>query len=212
MRSKSLYSWPKFTYVRVMSKEESEPETSYDLICSMVKEGRYAYLLEGVSLAKFIDMLGHFDEDNQQINLHTLYVAYNFKFPLNSVRLICEGRKFSPFANDFADLLRFVLNAVHEDNCRIKIGNVDVGEQRVIRRKILQQFIYLDMFLPVVIDTTGMNGQLKQKDLITEIAIVGTKKSGKSALIDALLEAEYAPFSTLIPTPNRVEYSPYEKK
>lgn len=202
MRSKALYRWPRFTYVRVLSKEETEPGKAYELICSMVKEGQYAYLVEGVSLTKFIDQLGHADEENQAINLHALHIAYNFKFPLNSVRLICERRKKSPFANDFADLLRFILNAPHEDDCRVKIEKLTAEEQSVIRREILQQFVYLNIFLPVATDNPKA-----ATNKPVEVAVVGTKKAGKSALIDALLGGEYAPFSTLTPTPNRVLYS-----
>ena len=43
------------------------------------------------------------------------------------------------------------------------------------------------------------------------IAAMGTKKAGKSVVINSLLRRDYAPTSSLLPTPNTVKYIPLEE-
>ena len=65
----------------------------------------------------------------------------------------------------------------------------------------------------------GMYDALKQtEDRLAEakkrplrIAAMGTKKAGKSVVINSLLRRDYAPTSSLLPTPNTVKYIPSEE-
>lgn len=45
-----------------------------------------------------------------------------------------------------------------------------------------------------------------------KIAVMGTKKSGKSVIVNCLLGDEYAPTSSELPTPNRIDYQPWDKQ
>lgn len=64
----------------------------------------------------------------------------------------------------------------------------------------------------------GMYDALKQtEDRLAEakkrplrIAAMGTKKAGKSVVINSLLRRDYAPTSSLLPTPNTIKYIPSE--
>lgn len=45
-----------------------------------------------------------------------------------------------------------------------------------------------------------------------KIAVMGTKKAGKSVVVNCLLGAEYAPTSSELPTPNRIDYIPERRQ
>ncbi len=45
-----------------------------------------------------------------------------------------------------------------------------------------------------------------------KVAVMGTKKAGKSVVVNCLLGAEYAPTSSELPTPNRIDYIPEKRK
>ena len=55
------------------------------------------------------------------------------------------------------------------------------------------------------IETLGDNEPIK-------VAVFATKKSGKSMVVNALLEEEFAPTSLELPTPTVVEYYPWDEK
>ena len=100
---------------------------------------------------------------------------------------------------DFAELLNAI---IHAGNAEL---NVQVNSA-TLKLKILQQFIYLRIFLPVSVDNQPPS------NAAGDIGIFGTKKAGKSALINALLGGEYAVSSPVLPTPNKVTYTAADKK
>ena len=57
-----------------------------------------------------------------------------------------------------------------------------------------------------------MTGELKKaRQRPIRIAAMGTKKAGKSVVINSLLKRDYAPTSSELPTPNVIKYIPAEK-
>ncbi len=56
-------------------------------------------------------------------------------------------------------------------------------------------------FFPIIVDDQSSS------KVSGDVGIFGTKKAGKSALINALLGNEYAISSLMLPTPNKVTYS-----
>ena len=52
----------------------------------------------------------------------------------------------------------------------------------------------------------------KAKARPIRIAAIGTKKAGKSVVINSLLERDYAPTSSTLPTPNTIVYIPAKEK
>lgn len=63
----------------------------------------------------------------------------------------------------------------------------------------------------------GTLGELKESlasaaERPLKIAVMGTKKAGKSVVVNCLLGAEYAPTSSELPTPNRIDYIPEKRQ
>jgi len=69
------------------------------------------------------------------------------------------------------------------------------------KREILKLLDQIDK----AIDTLGNNEPIK-------VAVFATKKSGKSMVVNALLEEEFAPTSLELPTPTVVEYYPWDER
>lgn len=170
---------PNFQSVRLITNR-----TGYEEIYQSPKT---AWLLaENESLWEFIEQLAEVDEKSsydKPLNLYDFYIAYNLKFPRGAVTLQNKSVK------DFAELLNDVIQS---SNGSLSV-NVNLEKLKI---KILQQFIYLRIYLPI-------NNQKSSGD----IGIFGTKKAGKSTLINALLGDEYDISSPLLPTPNKVIYT-----
>lgn len=166
---------------------------------------KIAWLIdEESSLHEFISMLG--ENDDASLNLYDFYAAYNVKFPDESVNWI---------SNDGADIVNIadmagLLSAIIYDagkNCGGAViltpGRVPPESLARLRVKILQQFVYLRMSVPVIIP--GKTAMTRKRDL--RLSVYGAKKSGKSTVINAILGGDYSPSSSELPTPCRVIYT-----
>ena len=217
---------PEFLDVAEVTREMLNSATLYDDIygCESTNDtaamNNFAWLIdEEASLADFIDSLGQADmesENDRPLNLYTFYAAHNLKFPAGTVRLINEIRLLDDYVADMSSLLRAVTSSRHKylqhavflDARRVPRSNL-----YALRRRILQEFIYLRMYLPVIIADSYSEADaifhsvLYGDNAPRNVSVFGTKKSGKSTLINALLGDEYSPGSSELPTPCRITYS-----
>ena len=175
---------------------------NYEEIYQAEQQSHSAWLLdEGELIWEFIERIAEDDDKSSHdkpLNLYDFYVAYNLKFPRGSVSLRSKSDVLQSVQN-FSELLHALIHAGDSDlNVLVKSAQLKI--------KILQQFIYLRIFLPVIVDnqiTSNATG---------DVGVFGTKKAGKSALINALLGDEYAVSSPMLPTPNKVSYTAADKK
>lgn len=187
---------PQFKDVKLITDRDT-----YEQIYQAEQQSHSAWLLdEGELLWEFIERLAEDDDKSSHdkpLNFYDFHVAYNLKFPRDAVSLRNKSDVLQS-VQDFSELLNAVIRAGGDDL------NVLVPSAQ-LKIKILQQFIYLRFFLPVIVD--------KQPPLKIsgDVGIFGTKKSGKSALINALLGDEYAVSSPILPTPNKVTYTAANK-
>ena len=212
--------FPRFIRVKLISQNES-----YDKIYESEKLAKHAYLIaESESLHEFIQKLGEEDTNNKNIplDLYNFYAAYNIKFPniTSTVMIMNKHRIVALHLNDFSELLETIIHLpIREQHAIfIKENDFTISELNILKRKILQQFMYLRIYFPIIISSDFKSAQKIFENLLRsysyeskelkDIGIFGTKKAGKSSMIDALLENEYAPISSSLPTPNRVVYSP----
>ena len=179
-----------------------------------------AYLLsEDISIAKFIEKIGKkYEKSNEVLNLYNFYTAYNIKFPTTpaTVSLINQKNSLAIGISSFEELLEKIFaNATDKLPLAVflSIEARTMEEMLKIKRSILQQFIFLRMYVPIIV-SENFQSAVKILDEIlnashddkTDITFIGTKKSGKSSLINAVLGAEYTPSSSELPTPNKVSY------
>lgn len=190
---------PQFEDVRLVPKHDI-----FARIYEANKIFKVAWLLdEDDSIWEFIELLDKVAKKNSlttSLNLYELYIAYNVKFPACSVKLLLttDSRVLHTEVKDFAGLLTSIVRG-----CIGKL--VVLVKSPQLKLKILQQFIYLRMYLPIkVVTTFGVVKPLSQET--GDVGIFGTKKAGKSALINALLGDEYAISSPFVPTPNKITY------
>lgn len=210
-----MLQWPKFSSVKVLSKTDLLPENCYNVLRKEVKENDYAFLLEEGNLSDFLNFIGKSDESVRELNLYNLYVAYNIEFPQNAVSLIgADGITF-PRIKSLEKLLLLLMALPHVNGYILVLEGLDIKTSVELRRNILQQFVYLQMFLPILLfedETQDVKiTTVNNMNNINDITILGTKKAGKSSLIDAILGDTYAPFSSELPTPNTVSYYPSKK-
>lgn len=219
---------PQFNEVKIINSDIISD--CYSLIYDLEQKNKHAYLIdEDNSLSNFINKLGEADEEseNNPLNLYDFYAAYNIKFPTvpTTVMLINQRRIISLNVCNFADLLNAVIKASRREQHAIFINKSELTpkEAYILKRDILQQFIYLRMYLPIIVADNAktalkiFNDFLHQDEInlpLKNISLFGTKKAGKSSLINAVLNDNYAPSSSELPTPNKIIYSPcsrYEK-
>ena len=177
---------PPFKSVKLITNRDS-----YEQIYQSEQNSKTAWLLEeNDSIWEFIERLAEADDKSSHetpLNFYEFYIAYNLKFSRGAVTLQNKSVK------DFAELLNAVIQAGNAD----LVVNVNSKKLKI---KILQQFIYLRIFLPITVNNQAT------VQAAGDIGLFGTKKAGKSALINALLGDEYAVSSPLLPTPNKITY------
>ena len=180
-----------------------------------------AYLLdENRSLADFISRVGkEYEEQNKPINLYDFYIAYNLKFPTtpSTVSLIDDNKIIGMGISDFSDLLnQLIMNQKRNARYAVFLSTSERTPEEMMRfkRNIFQQFIYLRMYLPIIIADSFREAKKNLSEIVnadgsehTSVTFVGTKKAGKSSLINAILGAEYSPSSSELPTPNKIMYA-----
>lgn len=163
---------------------------------------KIAWLIdERSSLHDFISMLGEDDDDS--LNLYDFYAAYNVKFPDETVSWVIHDHIVT---TDMAELLSAILHDAGKNYHGAVIlnpGKISPEKLAELRVKILQQFIYLRMCIPVII--LGNSAMKRKRDM--RLSVYGAKKAGKSTIINAILGGEYSPSSSELPTPCRVIYT-----
>ncbi|MBQ9487429.1 MAG: dynamin family protein [Selenomonadaceae bacterium] len=179
-----------------------------------------AYLLaESNSIAKFIDKIGkRYVHDNKVLNLYDFYTAYNLKFPTvpSTVSLMSPKRLIAMGIKSFDELLQKILDNAGENLPMAVFLSIEartMEEMLKIKRDILQQFIFLRMYIPIIVSENFKAAKKTFDEILystpeekTNITFIGTKKSGKSSLINAVLGEEYTPSSSELPTPNKISY------
>lgn len=187
---------PPFKDVKLVTNRDN-----YEEIYQSEQQSHSAWLLDENELIwEFIEELAEADDESSHdkpLNLYDFYIAYNLKFS-SDVSLLNKSKVLQSGLKDFYELLNAV---IHSGDGELSVS-VKSAE---LKLKILQQFVYLRIFLPVIVD-----GQAPSK-ISGDVGIFGTKKAGKSALINALLGNEYAVSSPMLPTPNKVIYSAANK-
>jgi len=188
---------PQFKDVKLVTGRDD-----YEQIYQSEQQSHSAWLLdEGELIWEFIEQLAKADDESsydKPLNLYDFHIAYNLKFPVGSVSLR-NGSEVLQSVQDFSELLNAVIRSSDgELNVLVKSAQLKI--------KILQQFIYLRIFLSVIVDN-----QTPSK-VSGDVGVFGTKKAGKSAMINALLGDEYAVSSPILPTPNKVIYTAADKK
>lgn len=189
---------PQFKDVKFLTGRDD-----YEEIYQSEQQSHSAWLLdEGELIWEFIEQLAEDDDKSSHdkpLNLYDFHIAYNLKFPNDSVSLRNKSGVLKANLKDFAELLNAVIRSGDgELNVLVKSAQLKI--------KIIQQFIYLRIFLPVIVDN-----QTPSK-VSGDVGVFGTKKAGKSAMINALLGDEYAVSSPMLPTPNKVIYTAADKK
>ena len=201
---------PQFTEIKVLSNEDTE--INFQSNC--------AYLLEeGILINKFIEKIGKkFQKSNELLNLYDFYTAYNLKFPSipSTVSLMNQKRLVAMGILNFEELLKKICENANPDTPIAVFLSIEArtpDEMSKIKRDILQQFIFLRMYLPIIVSENFKSAVQTFNEILnsapnekTDIALIGTKKAGKSSLINAILGAEYTPSSSELPTPNKISY------
>lgn len=195
---------PQFKYVKILSDRDG---------CKQIRKAekslKSAWLLnEEKSIWQFIERLGAEDENSDSLtpfNFFDFHIAYNVKFPEKAVILMKNAKILRSGLKDLSELLNALLQAGKGEFSVVIKSSANSSE---LKLKILQQFIYLRICLPIKIVDVEKSVQISACD----VGIFGTKKAGKSALINALLGEEYAVSSTILPTPNKVIYCAAPKK
>ena len=208
---------PSFENIQLVTKD-----INYNQIYESEKATKTAWLIvEDDLLWEFVEDLG--EEDNNSnfyelLNLYDFYVAYNVKFPMNltSVMLASKSQFFQVDLKDFYELLNAVMKAPFDKQYYIFIKNNtnSANELSKLKLQIIQQFIYLRMYLPVIIADSFDEAKIIFENILNSsetnsmrnIGIFGTKKAGKSTLINALINDDYAIISRKLPTPNKIIY------
>ena len=209
---------PSFKSVQLVTAE-----IKYDQIYESEKTAKTAWLIAEDSLLwEFIENLGEEDSNSasdEPLNLYDFYTAYNIKIPtdLTSVALANESQVLKADLKNFHELLNALIKAPADKQYFIFIKNNVNSVNELMRLKfcIIQQFIYLRMYLPVIIANSFDEAKLAFENILNQsetksvrdIGILGTKKAGKSTLINALVNDEYAISSRKLPTPNKIIYS-----
>ena len=221
MKKLSPQLLPKFTEVKFITQK-----ISYAEIYESEQKNNSAWLLdEKDSLSDFIEMLGAEDEKNysEPLNFFDFYAAYNIKFSSMSAEifLINKSNIVTADLKDFAELLNEILKIQHREQYAIFITKNNLSDEKLLalKRKILQQFIYLRIYFPIIVAKNFEVAssifqnilQPTEENKLSDIGLFGTKKAGKSSMIDAILGDEYAPMSNDLPTPNKVIYAPTSK-
>ena len=223
MQKSSAMMLPKFSEVITLEQDKfSSIEDMCDCVCQYEGSGssrskrkkrkfygkglKFAWLIdEDFHLCEFIDTLGKSDYDN--LNLYNFYVANNIQFPPYTVSLINQGRTELENIMDMSELISGILCDTDKKHLRIVCLTQyrDSRKEYIenLRVKILQQFVYLRISIPVVISEANDN----RRNLKQRLSIFGTKKAGKSTLINALLCDEYSPSSSEVPTPCIITYA-----
>lgn len=209
---------PRFNAVKIVTSSDN-----YFSIYESEQKLKSAWLLdEKKSLSDFIEMLGAEDDKNnlEPLNFFDFYAAYNIKFP-STPETVFLANKTGAITNglkDFAELLNAVLKIPHREQYAIFISKNNLSAD-TLKRKILQQFIYLRIYFPIIVEENFEVAssifqsilQPTEENKLSDVGLFGTKKAGKSSMIDAILGDEYAPMSNDLPTPNKVIYAPTSK-
>ncbi len=89
----------------------------------------------------------------------------------------------------------FQVNNINNDYVRIYNNNVSGKYRKLLKNK--KKFL-----------DTIQSELYKSKSNLVRIAIMGTKKAGKSVIVNSLLNCDYAPSNLELPTPNNIFYIP----
>ena len=224
MKKTSPQILPAFTDSYALSPEMLASSSLYDDIygCQAMNTtlsgvSKYAWLIdENMPLSDFIDGLGQADTksgNHTPLNLYDFYAAQNITFSAGAVSLINEMCIEHEDINDLAGLVNaFARSRVKylQHAVLIYAQQVPDGEVYALRRRILQQCVYLRIYMPVIIAKGYAEADRKFQAVLyhervpRSISVFGTKKSGKSTLINAMLGGEYLPYSSELPTPCKV--------
>lgn len=187
------------------------------------------YLLESNSHLALHDAIKRLNRTQNQngriVDMYGVNFARNIKFPPGTV-MLANRRKY--LYRNIPNVAVLLHKLEFDKRGRLASGQVlvldiDLKEERAcllaqkLTINILQQFIYLGLCVPVMTkkefiassraDRLSFRGNQEKDDpVLMNITVIGTKKAGKSALVNSLLGAGYAVVNSELPTPNRIVY------
>ena len=167
------------------------------------------YLLSAslnMKLCNVIDSLSKTLKDRAALTC--VRFAYNIYFELETE--ICfgdneEALKVYSLA-ELLDKIEFDENLIlRREDYHIVINDDDVEPEKADKAvaKLFQQTVFLNLNIDI---------KKKSRRPPLKIAILGSRKAGKSVVINCLMKRDYAPTSAVLPTPNVIKYIPADAK
>ena len=194
----------------VLSESDLLPENVRTTVKTIEHNPNKFYLLAAggqKALWEIIEELSKSVEDDN--TLTKMRIAYDLNFDLPTVLKTGEDNSAEGVAaKTFADLLELM---DFDDYLNLKrtdyhvIINDDTGATAANRavNELYQQSVFLWI--------NGLDIRKKSDMRPIRIAVMGSKKAGKSVLIKNFIQGEYAPTSSVLPTPNTIKYVPDNK-
>ena len=193
----------------VLSDDDLSPENIASTVKTIEHSPNKFYLLAVGSRKKLwetVEELGKSVEDDN--TLTKMRIAYDLNFDLQTTLNI--GNSNGVEVKSFADLLERLdfdenLNLTRADyHVIISDDNSDADAANQAVMKLFHQTVYLNIATLDIRKKSDMRRPIR-------IAVIGTKKAGKSTLINNLLKHDYAPTNLILSTPNTIKYVPDNK-
>lgn len=194
---------PKFDSITALSGDK----LTWDAVAPTIRTD-CAYLLEcdatSGAVATFVEKLDIYSQQSD-FDCFKLLIGYNLDFCGFDVTLYKNGSAINSSISNLLSLILLLLGESPKGTFHIVIKHNDRKGLTALQSAIYQQFCYLGFFIPVVCkDSQKKLATRLVKDALpgsTSYQICGAKKSGKSALVSALLGSQYCPISSELPTP-----------
>lgn len=155
---------------------------------------------------------------SHKIDMNSISIAYEVDFPPEMVMLADENKIINSNISKLSELLRFLrFNRYGKLAYKYTVlVNDKENQYRDLITNVLQQLFYLKLLIQVLPQShygkskerciSKQNVQQVSANMI-KFTLIGTKKAGKSMLINCLLGDEYSVTSLELPTPNQITYS-----
>ena len=190
----------------VLSENDLLPENIKTTIKTIEHNADKFYLLQSgwqTNLWEVVEQLGRVSEDEN--TLTKMRIAYNLKFDLPTT--LKAGNSAGVKVKNFADLLEHLdfdenLNLTRADY-HVIINDTGAKDANRAVNELYQQSVFLWI--------NGLNIRKKSDMRPIRIAVMGTKKAGKSVLVNNFIKGDYTPTNSTLPTPCTIKYVPDKK-
>ena len=192
----------------VLSESDLSPENVKTTVQTIEHNPNKFYLLAAggqKALWEITEELSKSVEDDT--TLTKLRIAYNLQFKLPT--FLNSDNSAGVEVKNFADLLERLdfdenLNLNRADYHVIINDDTDADVANRAVNELYQQIVFLWI--------NGLDIRKKSDMRPIRIAVMGSKKVGKSVLINNFIQGDYAPTSSTLPTPNTIKYIPADPK